>query len=271
MRKMKEIIVEICCGSYYDGLQAEAGGAKRIELNCALHLGGLTPSLAELILLKQNTSLNIVTMVRPRGAGFCYHAQDFAVMYADCELLLKHGADGIAFGCLEEDGTIHIDQTKKLLSLIKSYQKEAVFHRAFDCVPDANAAIQLLISLGVDRILTSGLKEKAFDGAGLIADLQKQYGAQIEILAGSGVNSGNAAELLRLTGINQIHSSCKAWLPDPTTTGKHVTYAYAAAADQDDRNRYEIVSADLVKELIDSVRTRYQLHHPADTKAAAPS
>lgn len=251
---MKEIVVEICCGSYYDGLQAEAGGAKRIELNSALHLGGLTPSLAELILLKQNTSLNVITMVRPRGAGFCYHSQDFEVMYADCELLLKHGADGAAFGCLQENGTIHEEQTKKLLDLIKSYKKEAVFHRAFDCVPDAGEAIERLIMLGVDRILTSGLQEKALDGAELIADLQKRYGTQIEILAGSGVNHNNAAALLKQTGVKQIHSSCKAWLPDPTTSGSNVTYAYALAASKtDDLNRYEVVSADLVKKLFDSI------------------
>lgn len=251
---MREITVEICCGSYYDGLQAEAGGAKRIELNSALHLGGLTPSLAELILLKQNTGLEIITMVRPRGAGFCYHSQDFAVMYADCELLLKYGADGVAFGCLKADGTIQEEQTEKLLALIKAHKKEAVFHRAFDCVPDAKTAIEQLITLGVDRILTSGLQEKAIDGAELIADLQQKYGSQIEILAGSGVNHDNAAPLLKKTGVIQIHSSCKAWLPDPTTSGKNVTYAYAAAASPaDDRNRYEVVSADLVKRLIDSI------------------
>lgn len=250
---MTEIIVEICCGSYYDGLQAEAGGAKRIELNSALHLGGLTPSLAELILLKQDTSLNIVTMVRPRGAGFCYHAHDFEVMYADCDLLLKHGADGIAFGCLENDGTIHIEHTKKLLDLIKSYKKEAVFHRAIDCVPDAGAAVERLIAIGIDRILTSGQKEKALDGAELIADLQKKYGRQIEILAGSGINHNNVGKLLKKTGINQIHSSCKTWLPDPTTTGKNVTYAYAS--DLDDSNQYDVVSADLVEKLINSIKT----------------
>lgn len=251
---MKETIVEICCGSYYDGLQAAAGGAKRIELNSALHLGGLTPSLAGLTLLKQNTNLNIVAMVRPRGAGFCYLAEDFEMMYADCELLLKNGADGIAFGFLREDATIQTEQTKKLVDLIKSYHKEAVFHRAFDCVPDPDAAIVQLISLGIDRVLTSGLKEKAFDGAELIADLQKKYGTRIEILGGGGVNPGNAAKLLELTGINQIHSSCKAWLPDPTTTGRHVTYAYAPVPpDQEHANRYEVVSQDLVKKLIDSV------------------
>lgn len=151
--------------------------------------------------------------------------------------------------------TIHLEQTKKLMNLIKSYQKEAVFHRAFDCVPDAGTAVEQLITTGVDRILTSGQKEKALDGAELIADLQKNYGTQIEILAGSGINHNNAAELLKKTGIHQIHSSCKTWLPDPTTTGKNITYAYAFADSVNDNiNRYEVVSADLVKKLIGSIK-----------------
>ena len=92
-----EKIVEICCGGYEDALAAYRGGAKRIELNSALYLGGLTPSLAALILTKRNTDLKVIAMVRPRGAGFCYSDADFEVMEADAELLLKNGADGIAF------------------------------------------------------------------------------------------------------------------------------------------------------------------------------
>lgn len=98
-------IVEICCGSYYDAKQAALGGAKRIELNSALHLGGLTPTLSVLEMVKQDFPLEVIAMVRPRGAGFCYSDEDFQVMLAECELLARHGADGIAFGCLREDAT----------------------------------------------------------------------------------------------------------------------------------------------------------------------
>lgn len=247
---MKTIIAEICCGSYYDGLQAAAGGAGRIELNNALHLGGLTPSLAELTMLKRDTNLNIVAMIRPRGAGFCYHKQDFDTMYADCKILLEHGADGIAFGCLNEDRTVHTEQTKRLLDLIKSYQGEAVFHRAFDCVPDPDRAMETLIEIKLDRVLTSGQKEKAVDGTVLIARLERDYGQSIEILAGGGVNHTNAGDLIRQTGIRQIHSSCKAWLPDPTTSGNGVSYAY----DRGGTDHYEVVSAELVEKLIYSIQ-----------------
>lgn len=99
-----ERIIEICCGSYEDALAAYRGGAKRIELNSALYLGGLTPSLGSLILTKKNTDLKVITMVRPRGAGFCYSEADFETMKMDARLLMENGADGVAFGCLDEEG-----------------------------------------------------------------------------------------------------------------------------------------------------------------------
>ena len=106
---MREPIVEICCGSFYDALQAAEGGAKRIELNSALMLGGLTPSTATLKLVKQNIpDLKVITMVRPRGAGFCYSKEEFRVMEAECLELLEAGADGIAFGCLKADGNLDV-------------------------------------------------------------------------------------------------------------------------------------------------------------------
>ena len=143
-----ERIIEICCGSYEDALNAYHGGAKRIELNSALYLGGLTPSLASLKLTKKNTNLKVITMVRPRGAGFCYNEIEFEVMKEDAKSLLENGADGIAFGCLNKDGSICLKQTKEMIEIIKSYQGEVVFHRAFDCVEDPYASIELLIELG---------------------------------------------------------------------------------------------------------------------------
>ena len=165
-----ERLVEICCGSYEDALNAYYGRAKRIELNSALHLGGLTPSIASLKLTKKNTNLKIITMIRPRGAGFCYNDIEFEVMKEDARCMLENKADGIAFGCLNQDGSINEKQTKEMIDIIKEYQGEVVFHRAFDCVADPYASIELLIHLGVDRILTSGLKPKAMDGKELIKE-----------------------------------------------------------------------------------------------------
>lgn len=245
-----ERIIEICCGSYEDALNASQGGAQRIELNSALHLGGLTPSLASLKLTKKNTDLKVIAMVRPRGAGFFYNEIEFEVMKEDAQVLLENGADGIAFGCLNKDGSINQKQTKEMIDIIKEYQGEVVFHRAFDCVEDPYVSIELLIELGVDRVLTSGLKPKAMDGKDLIRDLQTKYGSQIEILAGSGMNASNAKEMMDETGISQVHSSCKDWVNDPTTKTHEVSYAYASYPHEND---YDIVSRELVEKIVNSI------------------
>lgn len=248
--KIMNKIIEICCGSYEDALAAYRGGAKRIELNSALHLGGLTPSVGSLRLVKQNTDLKVIAMVRPRGAGFCYSEADFETMKMDAEILMENGADGIAFGCLDESGNIHIEQTKEIINIIKKYQGEVVFHRAFDCVKDPFESMEKLIALGVDRVLTSGLKAKAMDGVDLIAKLQRAYGDKIEILAGSGINASNAMEIMEKTGIHQVHSSCKGWVTDSTTTGKDVSYSYAEGIHKDD---YDVVDAELVRGLVENL------------------
>lgn len=247
---MKKII-EICCGSYEDAWNAYQGGASRVELNSALHLGGLTPSLASLILTKQTTDLKVITMIRPRGAGFHYSEKEFEVMKADARIMMENHADGIAFGCLDENGNINEKQTKEIIDIVKEYQGEVVFHRAFDCVNDPFQAIEKLIELGVDRILTSGLEAKAMDGKELIKDLQKKYGEQIEILAGSGINAGNAKEMMEYTNITQVHSSCKDWKEDPTTSCNHVSYSYAASPHELD---YDIVSKELVEKIIKQLK-----------------
>lgn len=245
-----EKIIEICCGSYEDAISAYRGGAKRIELNNALYLGGLTPSLGTLRLIKQNTDLKIIAMVRPRGAGFCYSETDFEIMKTDTELLMENGADGIAFGCLDEEGNIHTEQTQEIINIIKKYHGEAVFHRAFDCVKNSYESMEKLIDMGVDRVLTSGLKAKAMDGIELIAKLQEAYGEKIEILAGSGINASNAMEMMKKTGIFQVHSSCKGFKNDPTTTGEEVTYSYMEGIH---KNCYDVVDEELVRKLVDSI------------------
>lgn len=244
-------IVEICCGGYYDAKQAFLGGADRIELNSALFLGGLTPSIASLQLIKEEFDLNTICMVRPRGAGFFYNDEDKKVMFRDTKSLLRANTDGIAFGFLDENKCIDIENTTKMIDIIKSVdsQKEAVFHRAFDCVLNPYESIEILIDLGIDRLLTSGLKDKAFDGLDLIKDLNEKYGDKIEILAGSGINYTNAKQIIEKTGINQIHSSCKDFLIDNTTSSENVSYSYL-----NNENKYDVVNSDLVKRLVESVK-----------------
>lgn len=241
--------IEICAGSYEDCLRAERGGAQRVELNSALFLGGLTPSIGTIKKVLANTSLEVIAMVRPRAAGFCYLDSEFEVMLQDAKEMLEEGVDGLAFGVLKEDCTIDQRRTKQMVDLIHSYGKTAVFHRAIDCVKDYELSIETLIQLHVDRVLTSGQKEKAMDGTEIIEKIQKKAGRLIEILPGSGVNASNLAELVKKTGVHQAHSSCRYWENDPTTTGTDVSYAY-----HDDYD-YDCVSEELVKKLVDVSKT----------------
>ena len=245
---MKRDLFEVCAGSVQDCINAQLGGADRVELNSALHLGGLTPSLAMLKLVKEKTSLKVICMDRPRAAGFCYDDVEIETMFEDAKILLENGADGISFGFLNFDATINMTETKKMVELIHQYQKEAVFHRAFDCVDDPMHAIKQLIDCGVDRILTSGLQPTAMQGASVLEKLQSEFGNQIELLAGSGINANNIRALKEQTGLHQFHGSCKEWCKDPTTTVGNVSYAYHESDD------YDCVSLEKVKSIVQELR-----------------
>ncbi len=200
---MGQILLEICCGSAEDAIEAASGGADRVELCSALFLGGLTPSLGSLLHAKQQTKIPVMAMNRPREAGFCYSATEFAVMERDTDLLLEHSADGIVFGILNDDGTVDIKRTRTLRKRIGS--RQAVFHRAFDVTPDPFRALEELIDLGITRVLTSGQKNGAPEGATLIKRLIDYAQGGIEVLPGAGISLDNVRELVAATGCTQIH------------------------------------------------------------------
>ena len=250
MDERMKTTVEICTGSYADCMAAFHGGAERVELNSALSVGGLTASVAVLRRVKKETTLKVICMVRPRAGGFCYDEAETKIMMEEARQLLENGADGIAFGFLHADGTVHRERTLQMSELIHSSGKEAVFHRAFDVTKDPFQAMEVLLSCKIDRLLTSGQRAKAMQGAELIAQLQDRFGDRIEILAGSGVNAQNAGELLARTGIRQVHSSCKGYRLDPTTASEHVSYAYL---DDAHAMEYDVVEETLVRALIDAL------------------
>lgn len=217
--------VEICCGSYEDCISAQKGNANRIELTTALFMGGLSASVAALTLAKKSVTIPIMCMVRPRGGAFHYSQCDFEVMLLETKQLLDAGADGIVFGFLNSDASLDIERTKQILAIIG--YKQSVFHRAFDLVEDPYKTIEQCINLGITRILTSGQQAKAIDGVDLIKDLQTKYGDKIQILVGSGVNNTNVKDIIDLTNVTQVHSSCKDWVADKSNTvNKNINYGY---------------------------------------------
>lgn len=210
LQKSEEtILLEICCESVRDVMQAELGGADRAELCSALYLGGLTPSLGTLLEVKSRTGLDVMTMVRPRQGGFCYNDDDYMAMKRDAQTFLENGADGVVFGILNEDSTIDKDRCAGIVEVVRECKPSAqiVFHRAFDIVPKPTAALEQLIELGFTRVLTSGERDSAVEGSKLIRDLVEQAAGRIEILPGGGLHPGNVAELLRVVWCPWIHAA----------------------------------------------------------------
>lgn len=246
---MKKVIVEVCCGSVDDALEAEAGGADRVELNSALFFGGLTPSIGSIIEAKRRLKIPFLVMIRPRGGGFCYSEEEFKVMEYDTKLALEYGADGIVFGILKEDGSIDLKRCEALLNIISD--KEAVFHRAFDVCPDPFKAIDQLIELGVKRILTSGQKKTTQEGIPLIKDLIKYADGRIEILPGGGIKTYNVDEIIAKTGCNQIHITSFITKYDHSASGNQAINFGSALYPPEDR--YQLTSRDGIKEMTNKV------------------
>jgi len=205
---IKDILIEICCGSYEDCLIAHNNNVDRIELNSALELTGLTPTLATLLKVKQLTDIPLCCMVRPRTAGFCYSEDLYQIMLADAKILLDNQADGIVFGFLLSDDRIDKKRTLEMTKLIHSYDKEAVFHKAFDLCPDLDQASQVLIDCGVDRVLTS-CGPDIVQGITKLKELDQRYQDKLSYLPGGGVTADNINHILEASGCRQIHMTAK--------------------------------------------------------------
>jgi copper homeostasis protein len=218
------LILEVCVASIDDAVAAAGAGASRLELNLALELDGLTPSLALLVEAKQVVEIPIIAMVRPRAGDFHYGVREKTVMLRDAELLLAHGADGIACGALDAQLAIDEPFWRQLARLVGS--RELVFHRALDAIPNPVAALERLIDLGTTRVLTSGGAKTAIDGAQQLARLVAQTRGRIDILPAAGVSAEHVAELVATTGCRQIHGSFR----DPHTNPPRTSSQRVAAA-----------------------------------------
>src|SRR2546425_3161215 len=197
------VLVEACVDSIESALAAAAGGAHRIELCANLVEGGTTPSAGTLALCRARLAIPIFVLVRPRGGDFLYSAAELAVMLEDIGRAREAGAQGIVTGVLRADGEIDTDRTRELMAAARPLRM--TFHRAFDVCRDASRALETLIALGVDRVLTSGQAATAPEGAETIAGLVRQAAGRIAILPGGGITGDNVADLVRATGVTAVH------------------------------------------------------------------
>lgn len=205
--KKESVLLEVCANSLDSAQEAQLGGADRIELCSALELGGLTPSAATLHLVRQSIDLPIFVLIRPRGGDFCYSPQEWEVIFHDIQWAKKLGADGIVCGALSNTANIDLEKTQQLLEA--SHPLPLTFHRAFDRCVDPIGALQQLMDLGLSRILSSGQEATALQGRNLLKQMVEQAADQLTILAGAGINSDNAKQLVEETGLREIHFSAK--------------------------------------------------------------
>ena len=211
---MKKILVEVCCGSADDVIEAKKAGVDRVELNSDLFHGGLTPTVGSLLVAKRETGMKIMTMIRPREGGFCYTDAEFVVAIEDARQLLANGSDGLVFGFLHADGTIDAERTAVLAELARSAGKEAVFHRAIDVVPDWKQALDLLIDLNITRVLTSGQEADVSNGTETVREMIRYAAGRIQILPGAGITARNYRRIVEETGADQIHLAAHRSLTD---------------------------------------------------------
>lgn len=204
--------LEVCVDSLASAKIAASMGAQRVELNAALELGGLTPSIGlveQTIAALQPARCQVIVMVRPRPGGFAYNADELDVMRSDIERLIDAGVDGVALGVLEIDGWVDEQANGALIQPVLNAGKQAVFHRAFDVTPDPLAALDTLISLGLTRVLTSGQAPTAIQGSAIIREAIAHANGQIEVLPGSGITPDNVSEIIQATGCDQVHASLR--------------------------------------------------------------
>ncbi|XP_068424375.1 copper homeostasis protein cutC homolog [Clinocottus analis] len=200
-------LMEACVDSVESAVNAERGGAGRLELCSSLLEGGLTPSQGLLQVVKQYVKIPVYVMIRPRGGDFLYSDQEVEVMRKDIELMKKHRADGLVLGALTDDGRVDAELCMEFLAAAQPLP--VTFHRAFDMVHDPVVALETLVSLGFQRLLTSGCDNSALEGLPLIKQLIDQAKGRIAIMPGGGITERNLQRILEGTGAQEFHCSAR--------------------------------------------------------------
>ena len=213
----KTTLLEVCANSVASALAAQEGGAFRVELCENLNEGGTTPSYGAIATARKLIAIKLNILIRPRSGDFLYTDLEFEAMKADIKLCIQAKCDGIVVGILKADGTIDVSRCAELVKLVGQAGLSATFHRAFDMCADQFNALEQIIDMGFDRILTSGGKSTAIEGASRIAELIKQAAGRIIIMPGSGINENNVADLVHFTRATEVHSSAKVHIPSKMT------------------------------------------------------
>ena len=204
---MKQITLEVCANSPQSAIEAQKGGAVRVELCDNLGEGGTTPALSQIEITRQSIDIQLNVIIRPRGGDFYYTDIEFETMKQDIHHCGKAQCDGVVFGILNTDGSIDKNRNAELVKIARQYGMSITFHRAFDRANDLFQALEDIIELGCDRILTSGGMPNAPEGSSIIRKLIEQAQNRISIMPGGGITENNIYELVKATGIKEFHGS----------------------------------------------------------------
>lgn len=199
--------VEICANSVASCLEAQKGGAYRVELCAGIPEGGTTPSYGEILMARDLLNIKLNIIIRPRGGDFLYSDVEHQIMLHDIEMAKKLGVDGVVIGCLTADGEIDMQRNHELVNAAKGMN--VTFHRAFDMCKDPFQSLEQIITLGCDTLLTSGQQPTAIEGVTLLKKLVDKAHGRITIMPGSGVNESNIAAIAQQTGASVFHFSAR--------------------------------------------------------------
>ena len=199
--------LEICTNSVASCIEAQNGGAYRVELCAAIPEGGTTPSYGEISVAREMLDIKLNVIIRPRSGDFLYSEIEHKTMLKDIEIAKSLGADGVVFGCLTADGDVDIERNKELLDAAGDL--DTTFHRAFDKCRNPFEALEDIIKLGFNRILTSGQQPKADKGIPLLKELVEKADNRIIIMPGSGITEDNISHIASETGASEFHLSAR--------------------------------------------------------------
>jgi copper homeostasis protein len=242
------VVLEVCVDSVESAVAAERGGAHRLELCSNLSNGGVTPSAGLIAVVRQAVSIPLHVMIRPRGSDFCYSDEEFRVMQRDILMAKQLHANAVVFGLLDLDGHIDTDRTKQLADFAAPLP--VTFHRAFDMSSDLFMSLRDLQSIGIPRVLSSGGKQTALEGAKNLRALVTAASGTIAIIAGSGINAGNVSDLLEQTGVSDIHSTLRSTAPSPMRYRNEVV---SMGAEKTDEYQHFVVQEQTVRDLLQAV------------------
>ncbi|MDR2621902.1 MAG: copper homeostasis protein CutC [Dysgonamonadaceae bacterium] len=250
-----KLFLEVCADSVENALIAQSAGAQRIEFCASLPEGGTTPSPAQIKIAREQLKIKLYVLIRPRGGDFSYTGQEFEIMKSDICFCGEAGCDGVVIGMLNPDGTIDRKRNGELVEIARQHGMGVTFHRAFDRSCDLFQALEDIIDLGFERILTSGGYDTAMEGMEVIRQLIEKAAGRIIIMPGSGVTPDNAAELIRRTGLKELHGTFRS-----RKTGR-MKYRNTKLSHQEDE--YELLATDPEK-----IKAVLQSHKFSDSFAS---